>query len=181
MTTQQLQVTNATSSGVQPDNSAGADEQRDTVPAHDEQSAAIAEVEEQMTVLATNIRSSMRDAAAGVHPALQPFGLKLLRLLARCGPTHASVVADALFVDRSAVSRQVRQLEELGLLELQVDPEDGRARFLTLSELATRKLAKMQHGDEVLIRKRLRTWSPADLHTFAQLIARLNDSDDSSA
>jgi hypothetical protein len=64
-------------------------------------SAAIAEVEEQMSVLAGHIRTSIRDAAVRVDPTLQPFGLKVLRMLNRCGPLHAGSLADHLFVDRS--------------------------------------------------------------------------------
>ncbi|MBC7443411.1 MAG: MarR family transcriptional regulator, partial [Ramlibacter sp.] len=83
---------------------------------------AIAEVEQQMSILAGHIRASMRDAALCIDPSLQPFGLKLLRLLARSGPMHASAVASALYVDKSVISRQAKVLCGLGLVETQGDP-----------------------------------------------------------
>ena len=143
--------------------------------------AAIAEVEEQMNILAGLIRRSIRDAAVSIDPALQPFGLKVLGLLSRCGPTHASAVAEAMVVDRSVVSRQAAQLQELGLIEVQTDPSDGRARFLSLTPLAERKLAEMRAGNKAPVRRRLGTWPEDDLRQFAALIARLNEPEEAGA
>jgi DNA-binding MarR family transcriptional regulator len=136
---------------------------------------AIGSVEEQMGELAGHIRTSIRDTALRIDPALAPFGLKMLRVLARCGPTHASVAADLLFVDRSVVSRQARQLQELGLIELQTDPTDGRARFLALTPDAVEKLQAARATGSLLSHSRLSTWTTEDLHRFAGYIARLND------
>jgi DNA-binding MarR family transcriptional regulator len=136
---------------------------------------AIGAVEEQMGQLAGHIRASIRDTALRIDPALAPFGLKVLRVLARFGPTQASAVADLLYVDRSVVSRQARQLEELGLIELQTDPSDGRARFLALTPEASEKLRAARATDSWLSHNRLSTWPIEDLHRFAGYIARLND------
>ena len=38
------------------------------------------------------------------------------------------------------ISRQVRQLEDLGLVETRTDPADGRARILVLTEEGTRRM-----------------------------------------
>jgi DNA-binding MarR family transcriptional regulator len=133
---------------------------------------AVREVEEQMHVLAGFVRTSVRDAALSVDPALRPFGLKVLRTLARNGPTHASALADMLFVDRSVISREARQLEQLGLIELQVDPQDGRARYLALTPKATEKPAVTE---KLPIFTRLNTWPTEDIHLFAILLERLNN------
>ncbi|MEO6200705.1 MAG: MarR family transcriptional regulator [Cryobacterium sp.] len=135
---------------------------------------ALAEVEEQMSVLAGLIRRSMRDAALSIDPNLQPFGLKVMRLLSRSGPTHASAVAEALAVDRSIVSRQAAQLHELGLIEVQTDASDGRARVLALTPAAVQKLAEIRAGRTAVVTRRLGAWPEEDLRQFAALIARLN-------
>ena len=137
-------------------------------------SAAIGELEEQMSILAGRIRANVRDTAVAIDPALPPFGLKLLRLLSRCGPTHAGAAADMLFVDKSVISRQARQLEELGLIELQVDPNDGRARFLTLTPAAVERMEAVRADGKMLMHQLLGTWSVADLRQFAGYIARLS-------
>jgi DNA-binding MarR family transcriptional regulator len=138
---------------------------------------AIHEVEEQMSLLAGHVRAGMRDAALAVDPALRPFGLKVLRILARSGPTHASALADLLFVDRSVISREARQLEELGLIEFQPDPEDGRARYLALTPEATRRLTEARGTEKLQIFRSMDTWPTEDLHLFATLLARLNSPD----
>ncbi|HYI34487.1 MAG TPA: MarR family transcriptional regulator [Glaciibacter sp.] len=133
---------------------------------------AVREVEEQMHVLAGFVRTSVRDAALSVDPALRPLGLKLLRTLARNGPTHASALADLLLVDRSVISREARQLELLGLIELQIDPQDGRARYLALTPKAARKPAVTE---KLPIFTRLNAWPTEDIHLFATLLERLNN------
>jgi len=142
---------------------------------------ALAEVEEQMNTLAGLIRRSMRDIALSIDPTLQPFGLKVLRLLSRNGPTHASAVAEALAVDRSIVSRQAAQLHELGLIEVQTDPSDGRARVLALTPAAVEKLAEIRAGKQAVVTRRLGAWPEDDLRQFAALIARLNAPEADSA
>jgi DNA-binding MarR family transcriptional regulator len=135
---------------------------------------ALTEVEEQMMELAAYVRGAFREAAANIDPALQPFGLKILRMLRRCGPTHASALAESLDVDRSVISRQARLLQDLGLLELAADPADGRARFLAATPLAIERMSALPGGDHSFIHARLAGWPEADLHQFAQLLKRLN-------
>jgi DNA-binding MarR family transcriptional regulator len=143
--------------------------------------AALAEVEEQMMELAAHVRAALRDAATRVDPALQPFGFKILRTLRRCGPTHASALAESLDVDRSVISRQARLLEELGLLELAPDPADGRARFLAPTALAIEKMSAVPGSDKTFISARLAGWTEADLTQFARFLARLNVPDGPAA
>lgn len=143
--------------------------------------AALADVEEQMMQLAAYVRGALRDAAVHIDPALQPFGLKILRTLRRCGPTHASVLAGLLEVDRSVISRQARLLEDLGLLELATDPDDGRARFLAVTPLAIEKMSAVPGGDRSLLYGRLAAWPESDLHQFAQMLKRLNSPTDGPA
>ena len=80
-----------------------------------------------------------------------------------------------LMTDRSVISRQVRQLEDMGLIELQADPGDGRARFLALTPLAHKRLKEVRATDKVLLHSRLSSWPADDLHQFAAFIARLNE------
>ncbi|WP_165789150.1 MarR family winged helix-turn-helix transcriptional regulator [Cryobacterium zongtaii] len=142
-----------------------------------EAAEALADVEEQMMQLAAYVRGALRDSALRIDPALQPFGLKILRTLRRCGPTHASALAESLEVDRSVISRQARLLEDLGLLELAADPADGRARFLAATPLAMEKMAAVPGGDKSLLHGRLAAWPEGDLQQFALLLKRLNSPD----
>jgi DNA-binding MarR family transcriptional regulator len=136
--------------------------------------AGIAEVEEQMTALAARIRATTREAAARIHPELPPIGYKMLRVIRRCGSAHASAVADQLGVDRSVVSRQLRQLQELGLVEVRTDAQDGRVRVVALTATGLAGIeADDARGGSRLIRG-LGAWTRTDLDAFAGYLARLN-------
>ena len=135
--------------------------------------AGIAEVEEQMTALAGRIRATTREAAAAIHPELPPIGYKMLRVIRRCGSAHASAVADQLGVDRSVVSRQLRQLQDLGLVEVGADAQDGRVRVLALTPAGRAGIDADDAQGSRLIRG-LGTWDRTDLDAFAGFLARLN-------
>jgi DNA-binding MarR family transcriptional regulator len=137
----------------------------------------LARVEAQMAMLAANVRASTRSTAAVIDPALEPFGLALLRVLAREGESHAGVVADVLAVDRSMISRQAKLLCALGLVETRVDPLDGRARLLRLTPHAEQKLAEVRRNRTALVHRRLSRWTAAELDQFATLLERLNEPD----
>lgn len=150
-----------------------ADQNPDTGPAAGV-AAALAETEEQMLELGSNLRGALRAAATRIDPALQPVGLKILRALRRCGPTHSSALAEMLEVDRSVISRQARLLEDLGLLELAADPADGRARFLAATPLAVERMSAVPGVDKSFISVRLAGWTEAELQQFTGFLARLN-------
>ncbi|MGO2658203.1 MarR family winged helix-turn-helix transcriptional regulator [Mycetocola reblochoni] len=137
--------------------------------------AAVAEVQDRMSAIAGHIRTAVRSAAAAVDPALQPFGLKLLRLVENNGPMSPSAAADRLAVDRSVVSRQIRQLTDLGLARLVTDPADGRARLMELTPEGARRLKDIVPDGPLDMHSVLSTWSADDLHRFAGYITRIID------
>ena len=139
--------------------------------------AALAAVEEQMALFAKNIRASLRDTALCIHPTLQPFGFKFLRMLEQCGPTPAGALAENLVVDKSIISRQARALFDLDLITTQADDDDGRIKYFALTPLAEAKLAEVRANGSARILSRLRGWPADDLTHFAEFLARLNTPD----
>ena len=135
--------------------------------------SALLQVEEQITALAVQVRTAVRDAAATIDPALPPFGLRLLRMLERCGPVHSSAAAERLGVDRSVISRQIRQLCALELVETAADPADGRARFLTLTDLGRERMQDLGGQQRQRMQEALSSWPEADLLAFAGYLERL--------
>jgi DNA-binding MarR family transcriptional regulator len=134
---------------------------------------ALGAVEGQMNELVGHIRSDARDAAIAVDPALQPFGLKVLRLIAFRGPLQSSAIARALFVDRSVISRQITQLCELGLVELQADADDGRVRMAAPTPLALERLETIR-GGEWMLASRLDSWDEDEIRQLTRLLEKLN-------
>lgn len=135
--------------------------------------SAVDRVEQGLGRLFARIRVSWREAAATVHPDLQPLGYQVLTSIASGKATSASAIIERLQTDKSAVSRHVRQLEELGLVKSVPDPDDRRARVLVATELAQERIAVARARYEGLMAERLSGWSAADLDHFVDLLDAL--------
>jgi len=135
---------------------------------------AVTRVEQELGRLFARIRISWREAAAIVHPELRPLGYQVLTSIESGKATSAGALIERLQTDKSAVSRQVRQLEELGFVESVPDPEDRRARVLVATDLARERVAIARADYEGRIGERLRVWSVADLDHFVRLLGSLS-------
>lgn len=135
---------------------------------------AIREVENQISALFTNGRTFVRQAAKLVHPELQPSGLHLMRMMEKCGPMRPSTLAEHMDVDRSAISRLINGLDDLGLIERTPDPKDKRAQMIALTEEGKQRLDWLKSDSEGPIRLALREWDEEDVAALARLLARLN-------
>lgn len=136
---------------------------------------AVSRVEHELGRLFARIRVSWREAATTVHPDLQPLGYQVLTSIATGKATSAGAIIERLQTDKSAVSRHVRQLEQLGLVESVTDPDDRRARVLVATELAQERVALARSRYEARLGERLRRWSADDLDHFAELLAAFGD------
>lgn len=152
---------------------AGAEASDHADAAIDDLDQAVARVEHELGRLFARIRVGWREAAATVHPDLQPLGYQVLTSILAGRATTAGALIERLQTDKSAVSRQVRQLEQLGLVESIPDPEDRRARMLVATPLAEERVALARSRYEGRIGERLRGWTAADLDHFANLVADL--------
>ncbi|MDQ0615223.1 DNA-binding MarR family transcriptional regulator [Microbacterium sp. W4I4] len=134
---------------------------------------AIVRVERELGRLFARIRVSWREAAATVHPDLQPLGYQVLVSILGGEATTAGAIVERLQTDKSAVSRQVRQLTELGLVESVRDPDDRRAKRMVATDLAKERVAIARAAYHGRIGERLRAWTAADLDHFADLLDEL--------
>ncbi len=136
---------------------------------------AIETVEQQFSLMFTKVKASMRERADRVHPGLQILSFTILSTLVRGGPTHAGVLADALNLVKSIISRQANQLEQLGFVEHQPDPHDRRATYLAATALGMERIAEVRRSDQAVLYENLRDWDLEDLDKLAELLAKLND------
>ena len=135
---------------------------------------AIDEAEDQLGLLFGRVRTVYKDSAIQIHPDLQPVGYKLLAAIVRAGQTTAGALAEAHDTDKSVVSRQVRMLEEAGLVVSQPDDRDGRARVLTPTPIATERVREVRTQQRNNLRERLRTRSQQEIETFTELLRLIN-------
>jgi len=136
---------------------------------------AIVAVEDAMSALAGRIRVMVRETAAQVDERLQPFGLRILRMLERHGDLAVGQVTECLGADPSSTSRQVRQLIDLGLAEAAACETDRRSKILSLTDHGRRRLAAIGPSGRVLIQQALSGWELADLERFAGYLHVLSD------
>ena len=103
--------------------------------------AEIADLQANLNLIFARARSLWKESAQRIDPELQPTGYKLLGVIVRSEGTSAHQLAELFDMDKSVISRQVRILEDLGLVETRPDASDGRQRVLTATEKAKAALA----------------------------------------
>ncbi|MGO2683560.1 MAG: MarR family winged helix-turn-helix transcriptional regulator [Microbacterium sp.] len=135
----------------------------------------LAEFQGHLSLLFTRVRTLWKESAAQIHPELQPSGYKLLAYIARVGSANAHQLAEIFEMDKSVVSRQVRMLEDLELLESRPDDQDGRQRVLTATPAACEILAELRHGHAERLRETLADLTPAELRTASTVLRRLTE------
>ena len=143
-------------------------------------SDALRSIEREIGVLLRRVRRVIGVRARAVHPELQPAAYLVLTHLEERGPSRSSGVVEGLALDKGAVSRQIQHLVDLGLLEREPDPDDGRAVLLALTDDARTRLARVQAERSERFDRRLGDFSTADLTSFAAQLARYNAALDSS-
>lgn len=130
-------------------------------------------LERQFAALYNAYRQQMRQRSDDIDPALQPSGYRTLVELVVGGPTGARDLAEALGFDKSVLSRQLHQLEELGLVTREQDPSDRRAVIISATPEAVARILAIRGHDRDAFRARLSTWPRADLDDLTRLLTAL--------
>ena len=97
----------------------------------------------------------------------------VLRGIAECGPVRLSDLAPRLGVQVSTASRQVKELEQAGLVERTVDPSDGRASMRALAPAGKDALKKLRESWRRALVEVLQDWPEADREALGALLGRL--------
>lgn len=84
-----------------------------------------------------------------------------------------NVIAEVVGVDTAALARSVDQLQALGLVERRLDPSDGRARTLHLTERGRTLAADLAGVAEDIRKRALASIEPADGMAAVRVLRRL--------
>jgi DNA-binding MarR family transcriptional regulator len=131
-------------------------------------------VEHELALLLRRVRALSRTFAEDVHPDLDPTAYGLLIRLEEVGHARLTDLAAYFGVGKPTLSRQVAFLGRLGLVRGRVDPEDGRATRLELTEDAARRIQAMRRTPRSRLRAELERWPVTDVTTLGELLHRLN-------
>jgi DNA-binding MarR family transcriptional regulator len=105
--------------------------------------------------------------------ALDKSGYWLLVRVSEHGPIRLSDLAEAVELDLSTVSRQMRDLVHGGLITKVPDPHDGRASFLSLSARGAAVLESVSEARREALADALNDWSEEERAILATGLFRL--------
>ncbi len=138
----------------------------------------VASVDEALSIIvrqAGSVRLQQRVLAdAGVD--LDRSGHPILRRVEDAGRLRVTELADLLGLDVSTVSRQVRVLEERGMLRRATDEPDRRASVLEITDGGVLALKRLREARFRLVADMLADWDTADIRALEPLLHRFASS-----
>jgi len=133
-------------------------------------------VEHELAILLRRAHANSGDLSREFHPDLQATGYALLARLHDLGSARAADLSDYFGIDKGALSRQLKLLEDLQLIARETDNADRRSHRLTLTAGGRRRLNRARRARQRLVRQELLPWPAGDVEAFADLLARFNSS-----
>jgi DNA-binding MarR family transcriptional regulator len=102
--------------------------------------------------------------------------LRLLQTVAMHEGSRPSELAEALGVDRSLVTRQLRDLEDEGKVAVRPDPRDGRAFVAGLTDLGRQQIAELTEFGLRRYESFVADWDPAEVRELTRLLWKFEHS-----
>lgn len=138
---------------------------------------AVRALESEFGELFSRFRRLIAESAQRVSPGLLPGAYKVFTTIVRRAPVTASALSDSLMVDKAQVSRMVRELEGLGLVERAADPHDRRSSLLSPTAEGLARLQAVRAPNENALSEAVRGWDVDDIRTLARLLHALGGPD----
>ncbi|RAJ41390.1 DNA-binding MarR family transcriptional regulator [Kitasatospora sp. SolWspMP-SS2h] len=132
-------------------------------------------VEREVATLFRRSRARAAETSRLVHPELEAGAYVLLGFIRESGRARVTDVGLHFGVGKATVSRQIRAIEELGLLHRETDPLDRRASLVSLTEEGERRFAAAREVRMARFRASLSGWELGELEQFARLLERFNE------
>nr|WP_229820846.1 MarR family transcriptional regulator [Streptomyces ruber] len=139
---------------------------------------AFLDLERELTVLLRRARAKSGEMARAVHPDLESAAYGLLARLEESGGLRATELAAYIGVGKATMSRQLRALEQLGLVAREPDPADGRAWLVRLTEEGRQRFRRVRDARRERYVRRLSGWDRAEVAELARLLHQLNQGND---
>lgn len=134
---------------------------------------AVRDLEEAFSELMGEFRRVYAQAAAAAAPGMLPGTFKTLAVIARQGPITQSCLVDRLAADKGLISRQLSELESLGMVARTPDPDDGRVRLIEITEHGSERLATALEPYQSMLLGALRDWPLGSIERLTTLIHAL--------
>ena len=145
----------------------------DGIGSPDERTDAVRALESEFGELIARFRKVIHASAQRLSPGMLPVAYKTFTTIVRHGPLTPSALAEALTADKGQVSRTVRELESLGLVERRPDPNDGRSSLISATPEGIARLEDARSRDGGGLAATLADWHVDDIRTLARLLHAL--------
>ena len=133
-----------------------------------------AALERELAIFVRRARSASDRLSREVHPEVDAAAYGLLLRLWDHGPQRPTDLADHVGVGKATITRQLKPLEALGLIERLPEPGDGRAHLWTLTDKGHNRMAQVRQARRDRMHDVLASWPEGDIRTLTALLGRLN-------
>ncbi|WP_329136355.1 MarR family transcriptional regulator [Streptomyces sp. NBC_01476] len=144
-------------------------------PPGGERDGATQALERELSVLFRRARAASGELARAVHPELEPAAYGLLVRLEEVEPERATDLASYFGVGKATMSRQLRGLEELGLVAREPDPADGRAWLVRLTDEGRARFSRVRTARRERYLRQLAAWDQSEIAELSRLLHGLNE------
>ncbi|MGW6918548.1 MarR family winged helix-turn-helix transcriptional regulator [Kitasatospora sp. NPDC054939] len=131
-------------------------------------------VESEIALLFRRGRARVAELSRRVHPQLEGAAYSMLVYIEQAEPVRITDVGLHFGVGKATVSRQVKALEEVGLVAREVDPLDRRSALVSLTEEGRRRFLAARDARLEQVRGLMASWPEEDVLRFAELLHRFN-------
>lgn len=121
-------------------------------------------------------RSLKNAIASAADDPIAPALVAVLVALSTRGPCRQNELAPVLYLSQSALSRQMAELVDAGLVERHPDPDDKRAFRVQVSAKGDEVLQTTKERRSARLRALLGEWSQEEATAALSAIERLTDS-----
>lgn len=139
----------------------------------EERTQAVRALEAEFGELINRFRRVIADNAHRVSPGMLPGAYKVFTTIVRRESITLSALAETLLADKGQISRTVRELEQLGLVERTPDPADGRSSLLSPTPDGLARLAEARAPQENALVDALEEWPIEDIRNLSRLLHAL--------
>jgi DNA-binding MarR family transcriptional regulator len=134
---------------------------------------AVRALEAEFGELINRFRRIISENANRVSPGMLPGAYKVFTTIVRRESITLSALAETLMADKGQISRTVRELEQLGLIERTPDPDDGRSSLLSPTPAGLERLAQARAPQERTLVDALEDWPIDDIRNLSRLLHAL--------
>jgi len=140
----------------------------------DERTTAVRALELEFSELFTHVRRLIAENAERLSPGMLPGAYKVFTTIVRRERVTLSALAETLHADKGQVSRTVRELEELQLVERTPDPADGRSSLLSATADGLERLHAVRAPGTSPLLAALDAWDLDDVRELTRLLHALS-------